>query len=191
MNITPRRARVENGKVVLEEPVDWCEGTRLKVVPDHDELDTWNYEGTVIIAGFGLAGRCVADLLDHASIAYVVVEQNPATVETQRALGRTVVLGDVTDPATLLAAHLHDATMLALTIPDEEAVLRATKLARKLRPDLFIIARTQHASKGMQASQLGADKVIKAEQAVALQFYEHLSQHLKRRIDREAQAGRS
>jgi hypothetical protein len=39
---------------------------------------------------------------------------------------------------------------------DEEAVLEATSLARRLRPEIYIIARTNYSSKGMQASQLGA-----------------------------------
>ena len=42
----------------------------------------------VIIVGFGLAGRCVADLLTHAKIRFTIVERNPVTVATQRALGR-------------------------------------------------------------------------------------------------------
>ena len=70
------------------------------------------------------------------------------------------------------------ASILALTIPDEEAVLAATSLARRLRPEIYILARTNYSSKGMQASQLGADDVIKAEQAVALQFYDRLSRRL-------------
>ena len=87
--------------------------------------------------------------------------------------------GDATDTKTLIDAGLNTASALALTIPDEEAVLQATSLAKRLRPDIYIIARTTYSSKGMQASQLGADVVIKAEQAVALQFYEKLSERIR------------
>lgn len=135
-------------------------------------------EGHVIIVGFGLAGRCVADLLDSAKLSYTVVERNHTTVETQSALGRKIVEGDATEAETLIAAGLHTATIVALTIPDEDAVLKATVLARRLRPDVYIIARTNYSSKGMQALQLGADEVIKAEQAVALQFYDNLSRKI-------------
>ncbi|MHC5111857.1 MAG: NAD-binding protein [Planctomycetota bacterium] len=180
MTQQPRRATFRDGRVELNEPVDWPDGTELEIVPMESSSGMINVNGPVIIAGFGLSGRCVADLLDSAGIEYVVIEKNPSTVEIQRALGRSIIEGDVTDASTLMAAKMHSASMLALTIPDEEAVLRATSLARKLRPEIFIIARTTHASKGMQASQLGADKVIKAEQAVAIQFYEHLSKRLAR-----------
>ena len=78
----------------------------------------------------------------------------------------------------MVQAGLSSATILALTIPDEDAVLRATSLARRLQPDIYIIARTNYSSKGMQASQLGADDVVKAEQAVALHFYDRLSRRI-------------
>jgi len=132
----------------------------------------------VIIAGFGLAGRYVADLLQGVGIRFTVIERNAVTVATQRALGREIIFGDVTSAETLERAGLHEAGLLALTVPDEDAVLKGIALARRLRPDIYIIARTNYSSKGMRASQLGADDVVKAEQAVALQFYERLSQHL-------------
>lgn len=175
-------ATYRDGAVHLDEPVDWPDGTRLEVLPvvrgDFGQLS-----GPVIIAGFGLAGRCVADLLDQVGISYTVIERNGATVETQRALGRTMVEGDTTDRETLLRAGLHTAAILALTVPDEDAVLEATSLARQLNPDVFIIARTNYSSKGMRAAQLGADEVIKAELAVALQFYDRLRHRLQSRPD--------
>ncbi|MFQ5462903.1 MAG: NAD-binding protein [Phycisphaerae bacterium] len=181
MTSRPLKAKFVAGRVVLQEPADWEEGASLIVTPAPPCPSEPHLDGPVIIAGFGLSGRCVADLLDQAQVPYVVVERNPATVVTQRNLGRTIIEGDVTDAATLLAAHLHSASMLALTIPNEDAVLKAVSLARKLKPELFILARTQYSSKGMRALQLGADAVIKAEQAVALQFYEHLSKRLQMR----------
>jgi CPA2 family monovalent cation:H+ antiporter-2 len=178
MNDQSQGATYHARQIQLDEPVDWPEGTRLIVTPIQSGDVTAPIKGHVIIVGFGLAGRCVADLLDHARLSYIVVERNPTTVETQRSLGREIIEGDATRAETLTAAGLYDAAILALTIPDEDAVLKATSLARRLRPDIYIVARTNYSSKGMQASQLGADEVIKAEQAVALQFYEKLSRRI-------------
>ncbi|MGB2986535.1 MAG: NAD(P)-binding protein [Phycisphaerae bacterium] len=166
-------------QVRLDEPVDWPDGTRLGVIPALPPETGQNLGGHVIIVGFGLAGRCVADLLDHAKLSYTIIEKNPVTVETQRALGRDIFKGSGTDAETLVRAGLNTASILALTIPDEEAVLNATVLARRLRPEIYIIARTNYSSKGMKASQLGADDVIKAEQAVAFQFYDKLSRRIR------------
>ena len=173
-------AVLRDGVIVPEEPLDWPDGTRVLVSPHLPPDAARGIEGHVIVVGFGLAGRCVADLLDGAKIPYTIVEKNPATVATQQALGRRIIAGDAASAQTLVEAGLHTAAILALTIPDENVVLKATALARRLRPEIHIIARTNYSSTGMQASQLGADDVIKAEQAVALQFYDVLSRRLQR-----------
>ena len=162
-------------KVELDDQAYWPDGTRLMVMPVSQPDSASGLDGPVIIVGFGLAGRCVADLLDQAKLPYTIIERNPVTVETQRALGRNIMHGEAANAETLVKAGLNTASILALTIPDEDAVLNAIALARRLRPKIYIIARTNYSSKGMRASQLGADDVIKAEQAVALQFYEKLS----------------
>lgn len=169
----------ENGVVHLSAKVDWPDGTRVSVRiadvvagVDNDEL------GKVIIAGFGLSGRWVADIFDRHGIDYVIIEKSRETIEAQRKLGRQVIEGDVSDEATLREAGIEDASILALTVPDEQAVLEATQLARRIKPGIYIVARTKYSSSGMRASQLGADDVVKAEQAVARQFYEMMLRKL-------------
>lgn len=171
-------ATFRNQQIELDEPAAWPEGTRLIITPEFSIPPSCAVHCHVIIVGFGLAGRCVADLMKSAKIPYTIVEKNPVTVETQKSLGQNILLGSAADTETLIKAGLNTADILALTIPDEEAVLQATSLARRLRPKIHIIARTNYSSKGMKASQLGADDVIKAEQAVALQFYEKMRKHL-------------
>lgn len=168
-----------HGNIELDGPVSWAEGTRLVVRPAEDQSALERTPpGTAIIAGFGLPGRYVASFLDQRGIAYCVVERNPDTVKTQTDLGRRIILGDIVQEDVMKTAGVDSASVLALTIPDEQAVLLATEAARKLNPDIYIIARTNYASSGMKASQLGADDVVKAEQAVAFQFYEKIRQHL-------------
>ena len=172
-------AILRDGQVQLAGPVDWPEGTKLVVTPVLPDATEGRIDGQVIIVGFGLAGRCVADLLEQAKLPYTIIERNPVTVASQKALGRHIIRGDATQAETLSEAGLTTAAVLALTIPDEEAVLAATSLARRLEPEIYIIARTNYSSKGMKASQLGADDVIKAEQAVALQFYDRLNRRIR------------
>jgi len=174
----PVEATFRDGRIELDEDVAWPDGARLVVALQKPKAIDRSLQGHVIIVGFGLAGRCVADLLDGTGLTYSIIEKNPVTVETQRALGRQIVHGSAIDGETLTEAGLHSADILALTIPDEQAVLQAVELARRLRPDIHIIARTNYSSQGMRASQLGANEVIKAEQAVAFQFYDRLSEYL-------------
>ncbi len=163
-----------DGVVTLSARVNWPDGTpvtvRVAEVP-RDEGDSF---GRVIVAGFGLAGRWVADIFDRHKIEYVIVEQNPETVATQRQLGRRVVQGPIDSEETLRAAGIDAASMLVLTIPDEAAVITATRAARRMKPGIYIVAGTHHASAGLEAMACGADEVVKAEQVVARQFYEML-----------------
>ena len=129
-------ATYRDQQVHLDGPADWPDGTRLIITPILQPETQKHAVGNVIIVGFGLAGRCVADLLDGAKVPYTIIEKNPVTVETQRALGRRIIKGDATDTHTLIEAGLNTATIVALTIPDEAAVLEATSLARRLRPEV-------------------------------------------------------
>ena len=169
----------DDGAVRLAARVNWPDGTLVSVrVAEIGSEAALKEFGKVIVAGFGLAGRWVADIFDRHGIKYVIVENSPQTIEAQRKLGREVVEGNVADEDTLRRAGIEEASILALTIPDEQAVLQATRLARSIKPGIYIVARTTHSSAGLQATQLGADEVIKAEQVVARQFYEMLLRKL-------------
>lgn len=132
----------------------------------------------VIIAGYGPVGRCVAEQLDKTGIDYTIVDINPKTVETQVRLGKRAVYGDITNPAVLESAGIHRAEALILTIPDEEAALRACYVARRLAPDVLIVARTNYLSKGMLATELGADHVTVEELATAEAMRQIVLEHL-------------
>jgi len=128
----------------------------------------------VIIAGFGVSGRFIAEYLEDHDIPFVLVEMNPETCSTQRALGLRVINGDISEERILRAAGVEDASVLALSIPDENAAVKATELANAIRPDIHIIAGTRYTSTGFQAIQKGADEVVVAEQAVAMEFYRRI-----------------
>lgn len=142
----------------------------------------------VIVAGYGLVGRVVADNLMANGAHVTIVEMNPATVKTQTRLGRHIVFGDVSDPEVLESAGVHEADALILTIPDEERVLRACHVARRENPNIFIVARTSYVSKGMLATNLGANEVVIEELATAESMERMMSRILKPASDQAAPA---
>jgi Trk K+ transport system NAD-binding subunit len=131
-----------------------------------------------IIAGFGVPGRVVAELLESRGIPYTVIETNPTTVNRAGKPGRELVCGNACDEAVLRHAGIETATLLVIAIPNESAALDATRLARKLNPTIHIITRTHFTSVGMEARQAGANEVVVEEQAVAHEFSRLLSQNL-------------
>ncbi len=180
------RGIFRSGLVRMLEDAPWDEGTPVEVcLAEEPSAFVINQIGHVIVAGFGLAGRWVAEIFDRHGIDYIVVEQNPDTVKRQKLLGKKIILGDISQEPTLISAGIDTADILALTIPDDQAVLKATKVARRLRPGIYIVARTTYSSSGLEAVQLGADAVVKAEQAVANHFYELLLRKLRSNPDED------
>src|SRR5438105_2024051 len=95
--------------------------------------------GHVIIAGYGIVGRCVAETLAARKIPFCIVELNPATVSRLSHGQVPIIKGDIRDKPVLLKAGIERATTLALAMPDEVQALEALKLARSVRPDVNII----------------------------------------------------
>jgi CPA2 family monovalent cation:H+ antiporter-2 len=121
----------------------------------------------VIIGGFGPVGRRVAEELEATGISYTVIELNPDTVVEQLRHRRSMVFGDVGNAKVLESAGIGHADVLVLTIPDEDAVLRACDVARRRAPKIYIAARTALVTKGNAASEIGADHVTVDEMATA------------------------
>lgn len=121
----------------------------------------------VVIAGFGPVGRACAEEMERRGIGFSIIELNTHTVKRQRALGRSIVYGDVTNPEVLESAGVAEADAVIVTIPDDDAMLRACRQIRLLNPNVFISARAGVLSRAMQAKELGADHVTVEELAAA------------------------
>lgn len=123
--------------------------------------------GHVIVAGYGIVGRAVADRFEVDGVPFVVVELNPATVRRQTTLGKSIIYGDIANPEVLESAGIREADAVVITIPDDDAVLRACHTIKTMNPAVFISARTSFLSSAFMATTVGADDVTVAEVATA------------------------
>lgn len=128
----------------------------------------------VIIAGFGVVGRNLAEHIAAAGVPFTVIELNPATVRRQRELGRSILFGDAANADVLESAGVRNAEAVLLTIPDDDATLRACRTIRALAPNVYIAARTSYLSRAIVATELGADHVTVEEVATARQMAEQV-----------------
>jgi Kef-type K+ transport system membrane component KefB len=135
----------------------------------------------IIIAGYGVVGRSIADRLAVQKIPFCIVDMNRQTVETQRKLHGRAYYGDISNPEVLESAGIEHADAVLLTIPDDDATLRACTVIRNARPDIFISARTSFLSKAFIAQQLGADHVVVEEVATAEMMAREVMARLERR----------
>lgn len=131
----------------------------------HDSLDC-PFTGHAVIAGYGVPGRAVGDLLSARELPFCVIELNPATVDRCIGTGVHMIAGDVNDEQTLRRAGVDRALLFIVAIPSDPAVLNAVRLARALSPTLHIIARCHFISAGIEAHRRGANEVVIEEQVV-------------------------
>jgi CPA2 family monovalent cation:H+ antiporter-2 len=129
---------------------------------------TVELKNLVLVAGYGYIGRRVTDYLENAGYQVTVIELNPKTVGEERDGGPRMVFGDASNTEVLESAGIEEALGIVLTIPDEEAVLRACSEIRAHHPDLFIAARTGIASREEATAKSGASVVVSDEGAAAL-----------------------
>ena len=83
-------------------------------------------EAFVVIAGFGVPGRVLAETLKNRRIQYCVIDSNPQTAQRCGG-GEPIITGDARRPEVLKAAGIERATLFAATVPDENVVLQTVE----------------------------------------------------------------
>ncbi len=119
--------------------------------------------GHLVIVGFGINGRNLARAAEMGNIPYVIIELNPDTVRQEKKKGLHIHYGDATYPEVLHQANISEAKVLAVVIHDPAATRRVVELARRLNPEIHIIARTPFVKEVEPLYELGADEVIPEE----------------------------
>lgn len=138
--------------------------------------------GPVVIAGFGPVGRNLAERFAKLGVPITIIELNSTTVRKQSTLGRAIVYGDVTNPEVLESAGVAEAEAVIITIPDEDAMLRACSTVRRLAPNVFLAARTNYLSTGLRAKAAGADHITVEEIATAEAMSQEILDRLRARV---------
>jgi CPA2 family monovalent cation:H+ antiporter-2 len=98
----------------------------------------------VVIVGYGRVGQGIAQALKSRGLAFVVADENREVVERLREQGQATVLGDATEPATLIQAHIADARLLVITTPQTLEVRQMLDTARSLNPGLRVVLRSHN-----------------------------------------------
>ena len=132
-----------------------------------------------IIAGYGVNGRNLTQVLRETEIAFVVVEMDGETVRQEQQKGMAIYFGDVTHPQVLRRLGIHEARALVLAISDPIATRRAVKVARQLNPSIHIIARTRYLREIDDLRETGADQVVPEEFETSIEIFSRVLQHYR------------
>ena len=123
-----------------------------------------NPEGPLVVAGYGVVGQKLVQILNDAGEEVIVIDGKE---------GNGVdVVGDVFDPDVLESAGVVQARVVILTLDTDSAILFATRVVRDHAPDVPIISSVSLIEHAEQVYRAGADFVLSVSQ-VAEQILAH------------------
>lgn len=146
-------------------------GPRAGADPGRDGAEL---KGHVIIVGYGVNGANLARVLRATAIPHVIVEMNRARVTEEHQRGTRVVVGDGIRMSILEQAGLATARALVVVIADSIATRQIVAQARRLRHDLYIVARTRYVRELEPLHRLGASLVIPEEFETSIEIFAHV-----------------
>ncbi len=130
--------------------------------------------GHVVIVGYGRVGRRIGEALIAHGISIVVAEENREIVERMRSSGIAAVSGDASDPAVLLQAHVHRASILVIATPDTLNVRKMIEVARTVNPHIQTVVRTHSEEEAVLLEKEKAGKVFLGEHELAIGMIQHV-----------------
>lgn len=141
-------------------------------------LEREKLQDHVVIVGGGRMGQAVARVLGGSKLPFVVMELDQHRLEDCRDRGVATIFGDATHPVVLEAAGLDKARLLLVTTPDPVTTLAVVRLARRLRPDLHVVARAETDRMLTDLRALGVHMVVQPQLEAGLEITRQALVHL-------------
>jgi voltage-gated potassium channel len=147
-------AAVSSVELVVEGTIRGYFGRR-RMQTDISKLD-----GHYILCGHGRVGRQVAAEFARDDVPFVVVDQDPETIEECVAKGYLALLGEASDDEVLEAAGVRRAKGLVAAVDSDAGNVFVVLSARKLNPRLNIVARASSDESAAKLEIAGADRAL-------------------------------
>jgi voltage-gated potassium channel len=113
-----------------------------------------------IICGYGRIGHRIAQDLRKADLPVVIVENRESSIDRIKRDQLDYVEGNAQDEESLINAGIKDAKALICSLSSDQDNVFTTLVAREIRPDIFILVRTNENKNRKKVLKAGADKVI-------------------------------
>lgn len=130
-------------------------------------------EGHVVVVGYGRVGQHIVNVLERLGVPRLVIEIDSGRAAEFNARGIPTLFGDAANSDVLIHAGLERARALVVTLPDETATEMVVAAARKIAPNLPIIARAATTKGVGRLLNLGAHDVIHPELEGGLEVMRH------------------
>jgi len=128
----------------------------------------------VALVGYGRVGKRIAAALVAHNIPCLVADQNRELIDALRQGGVVAISGDANTPEVLIQAHIREAAMLVVAIPDMVEVRQLVRIAKNLNPGIAVVLRTHSEDEAQLLSQEGTGEVFVAEHELAKGMTTHI-----------------
>ncbi len=126
--------------------------------PKADEIDE---QSGIIIAGIGRFGQMVNRMMRTAGHQTTVLDKDLEVIKLMRKFGFKGFFGDPTRPDVLHAAGIETCRVLVVALDDKHAAVELVKYARRVRPDLHIVARAADRVHVYELFAAGANDIVR------------------------------
>lgn len=132
----------------------------------------------VVVCGFGRVGSAVGEALETFGVRYAVIERDPDIVRELRRRGIACLYGDAAHASLLERAGVPAARLVVVALPEIDRARLAVAAARRLNPEVPILARAHGAREAEQVRRAGATEVIQPEAEAAATLIRHALERL-------------
>ena len=126
----------------------------------------------VIIAGYGRVGALIGEMLAVHNIPFIAVDRDPSLIGQARRDGKPVYFGDASREEFLRRCGVETARALIVTMDAPSANEAVVETARRLRPDITLIARARDAAHARTLYELGVTDAVPETIEASLQLSE-------------------
>ena len=113
----------------------------------------------IIVCGFGRTGQTIYGVLSELPVKFLVLEEDSILLQTTEADDR-VMYGHADNMETAQQAGIANASAIIITYTDEVAVNLTISTARRLNPDICIVAKALSLTQARKFAERGATKVF-------------------------------
>jgi CPA2 family monovalent cation:H+ antiporter-2 len=138
---------------------------------ENSDTESSELNNHLVIVGFGINGKNVANAAQIANISYVAIELDPYIVSTERKNGFSITYGDATEDSMLQHINIEQARVVVIAISDFEATKKIIFNIRQLNKACFVIVRTHYVHEIDTILELGASEVIPEEFETSIEIF--------------------
>ena len=123
--------------------------------------------GHIVLVGFGRVGSRIGAGLRAATYRVVLIEDDPERARQAATQWLEVVSGNAVEDAVLEAAGVSRAAAMIIAIPEGFEAGAVLERARRINPELRVIARAHSDAESDYLKKLGTCEVVMGESAIA------------------------